>query len=266
MLSRKLVLNRSDTSGTTISRISKDREISDISAVTTDFWAISPKTKKEADDFFGISCRVLPKSAERKIDLSSEAKVQSKNPTLPLKMLYAGNLMIGRLDTVRMVSEILADINKDGVKIAFDVYTSTEVPDDLKNIGNGIKFHLPVSQSEVLTLQQQSDILLFAEDIIGKERKVARLSFSTKIPDYLSCGKFILAVGDYDTAPMEYFREENVALCASNTKELTEQIQKLLLKPEIMNEYGARAQKCAVRNHSKTEIQRIIQETINEVT
>ena len=152
---------------------------------------------------------------------------------------------------------------KDGIKIAFDVYTPTEVPDDLKNIGNGIAFHPPVSQSEVLTLQQQSDVLLFAEDIIGKERKVARLSFSTKIPDYLSCGKCILAVGDYDTAPMEYFREENVALCASNTEELREQIQNLLSHPETMQKYAQRALECAVKNHSKSKIQQIIKETID---
>lgn len=246
-------------------RFFQRKSLKKLSDLTTAFWAISPKTKKEADDFFGIDCRVLPKSSERAVEMSDETTILQKGINKPLKMLYAGNLMIGRLDTIRMVSEFLADINKDELKLKLDVYTPTQVPPDLKNIGNGVEFHLPVSQSEVLKLQQETNILLFAEDVIGKERKVARLSFSTKIPDYLSCGRCILAVGDYDTAPMEYFREENIALCACNKQELTEQINNLLLNPEIMYEYGERARKCAAQNHSKAEIQRIIRKTIEEV-
>ena len=233
-----------------------------LSRKSTAFWAISPKTKSEADEFFGIDCRLLSKPTER--DIKGDFN-DTYNYKKPIKMLYAGNLMIGRENTIKMLAKALADINRDEIKISLDVYTQTEVCEELEKIGNGVTFHAPVSQSEILNIQQQSDILLFAEDVAGKERKVARLSFSTKIPDYMSCGKCILAIGDYDTAPMEYFLQEDIALCASNEEELKNQLEKILAKPTIMSECGKRAYESAKKNHSKNEIQCMVRKTIDEV-
>ena len=223
------------------------------------FWAISPKTKREADQFFNIDCIVLPKPAERNdlIDFKNEPSI-----SFPIKMMYAGNLMIGRMDTIRVIAKVFSEINKDENKIRLDIYTTTAIPSDLQNFGYGLFFHKPISQNEVLSLQQQSDILLFVEDIIGQERKVARLSFSTKIPDYLSSGKCIFAVGDNDTAPMEYFRHEAAAICAGDVDEIYTQIKKMVSKPDILKDYGKVAYECAVKNHTKSNIQSIIKETL----
>ena len=227
---------------------------------TTSFWAISAKTKKEADQFFGIDCVVLPKPAEHynRINL-----VSSFSPHKPLKMMYAGNLMIGRMDTIKIIAKVFSKINKEQNKICLDIYTSTEVPIDLQNFEKGLFFHKPISQSKVLELQQQADILLFVEDIIGKERKVARLSFSTKIPDYLSSGKCIFAIGDKDTAPMEYLNNESAAICASNIDEIYTQIIKIIENPNMLKDYGKKAYDCAIRNHQKAKIQTIVKKTID---
>lgn len=92
------------------------------------------------------------------------------------------------------------------------IYTIAEISDDLQNSGNGVVFYKSVPQNKVLYLQQ-SDILLFAEDIVGAEWKVERLSFSAKILDYLNSGKCIYAIGDNDIVPMEYFGEGAVDVC-----------------------------------------------------
>ncbi len=238
------------------------RSLKKLSAVTDAFWAISPKTKKEADEFFGIDCILLPKPSEKENAVNFE---EQQAVALPIKMLYAGNLMIGRMDTIKTLAKVLCEINKEQIKIQLDIYSSTDVPKELLNMGHGIIFHKPVSQSEILDIQTKADILLFAEDIIGKQRKAARLSFSTKIPDYLSCGKCILALGDKDIAPMEYFKEENVALCASDESEIKKQIEYVLNNPSLLAEYGKRAYECAKNNHSKAMVQGIIRETIDGV-
>ena len=249
--------------GYKILRFFQRRSLKKLAKQTSAFWAISPKTKKEADEFFGTECILLPKPAEREIstDMSIAKPIEG-----PIKMMYAGNLMIGRMNTIKAVAEIMAELNCDEQKICLDVYTNTEVPDELKKFGNGLSFYPPVSQSEILEKQQDADILLFAEDIVGRERKVARLSFSTKIPDYLSSGKCILAVGDNDTAPMEYFRNENIALCAGDKNELRQQLEKVINTPEILNEYGRRAYECARKNHSKEAVRNIVLETIEKIT
>ncbi|MBQ9737105.1 MAG: hypothetical protein IJV86_01715 [Clostridia bacterium] len=246
--------------GYMVLRFFQRNSLKKLSKKTNAFWAIAPKTKKEADEFFEIDCILLPKPMEREV-----SKQESREIEEPVKMFYAGNLMIGRLDSVKLIAEIFEEINKDKIRMSLDVYTSTLIPEELKKQGKGIEFHEPVSQSEVLRLQQNADVLLFAEAITGKERKAARLSFSTKIPDYLSCGKCIIAVGDKDIAPMEYFESEGVALCAENEEELRENLRRILTEPHIMKEYGEKARLCALKNHSKDKIQEIVRNTINEV-
>ena len=247
--------------GYKIYRFFQRKSLKKLAAETDEFWAISPKTKAEADKFFNISSTVIPKPTER--DLASAP--ENKRAVLPIKMLYAGNLMIGRMDTVRMLAEVIKEINSDEEKIVLDVYTPTEVPESMKEANSGVNFHDPVSQTEVLRLQESADVLLFAEDIVGKERKVARLSFSTKIPDYLSCGKCILAIGDFDTAPMEYFINEDVAICADTKEKIREGLMKLICEPDSITEYGKKAYACAVKNHSKEKIKNKIMRDIEKL-
>lgn len=248
--------------GYKVLRFFQRRSLKKLTKETDDFFAIAPKTKKEADEFFNISCRLLPKPAERDVSKEPENSGQIHNP---IKIMYAGNLMIGRMETIKMLADELAVINKDEVKITLDVYTNTKVPDDLLNAGAGVTFNKPVSQSEILNLQQEADILLFAEDIAGKERKVARLSFSTKIPDYMSSGKCILALGDYDTAPMEYFMSEDIALCAQDKNQLSQRLNEILNNPEILKEYGKKAYIATRKYHLKSDIQSKVKAAINEV-
>lgn len=227
---------------------------------TAAFWAIAPKTKKEADDFFGINCQIISKPSEREPIIHCANKCE-----LPIRILYAGNLMIGRMDTIRILAEVLKEINQAHIQVHLDIYTSTVIPDDLKKFGYGVFFHEPVSQAYVLDLQNRADVLLFVEDLEGKDKLVSRLSFSTKIPDYLSSGKCILAIGCKDTAPMEYFYHENVALCASSKGEITEKIKLILKNTDILQDYGIRACKCALKNHNKEKIQETLTKSIESI-
>ena len=50
-------------------------------------------------------------------------------------MLYTGNLLIGRFDTILAVSDALKKINADGVKIELDVYSGSYItPEDLAKL------------------------------------------------------------------------------------------------------------------------------------
>lgn len=228
---------------------------------TDSFWAISEKTKKEADEFFGIDCIVLAKPAEREVPLL----VERKSYCFPIRMMYAGNLMIGRMDTIKAVIEELININRERIKIRLDIYSATEIPVELSKIGHGVTFHKPVSQSDILKLQQQADILLFVEDIIGENRKVSRLSFSTKIPDYLSSGKCILAIGDSDTAPMEYFLRTSSAICITRKDEIEVTLRKIITNPDIILICMHNACKCVQENHNVNKIRNIVKKTINDL-
>jgi hypothetical protein len=244
--------------GYKIYRYFQRKSLKRLATLTQAFFAISPKTKKEADEFFNINSILLTKP------LNTTPVFSKSEFNKPLKMLYTGNLLIGRDKSLQKVSNALNEINKEDTKIVLDVYTGTFLDDKSKSsiCSPFCRIHEPISQQEVLKLQKEADILLFLEDIDGKDAKVARLSFSTKITDYLSSGKCILAVGNSDIAPIEYFKENDCALVASNKEEI---VKALSLDEETLNYYAKNAIDCGIKNHSAKKIRDIFYSTINSL-
>ena len=226
------------------------------------FWAISEKTKKEADLFFGVNSEIVTKPTI----ITKNVEISSFTGS-PIKMMYAGNLLVGRFNTIKLLSKAIEKINKDEEKIILDIYTPTFIsPEDLNCICDSITIHPPVTPQRVLEIQYEADILLFAEDIVGKYKCFARLSFSTKITDYLSSGKCIFAIGDKDTAPMYYFNKERCAVCATSVEEIYDKLLFILNNPDTVKEYTQRALQCAKTNHSKEHIKEIVSKTIERLS
>ena len=103
----------------------------------------------------------------------------------------------------------------------------------------------------------ENDVLVFTESMDGKNMSVARLSFSTKIIDYIQSGKCILAVGPKDVAPIEYFKNEDAAIVATNKKELMDALV-LLTDQTVIHEYAEKAIACGKRNHDRKKMHNTI--------
>ena len=217
---------------------------------TSAFFAISDMTKAEADNFFGIDCVILTKP------LSVKPVVNYGEINLPIKAVYTGNLMIGRDKTLARIIKAAEEINRDEKKIQFDIYSKTVLSDEIKNALNCqyCQLHDPIPQNEVLEIQRKSDMLLFVEDIDGNDSKIARLSFSTKITDYLSSGKCIFAVGCKETAPMQYFIKKEAAITATNDKEIKEKLEMIVNNPDLLIRYAEKSCKSGIENHSEEKI------------
>lgn len=241
-------------------RFFQRRDLKKTAKLCNEFFAISPKTKEEADRFFHIDCKLLTKP----IDFS-DAKYEKTEPQLPLKLLYTGKLIIGRFDTVKMIGEALDDLNKDGFLAELDIYTTTTLEESQKaSLSPYVHILGAIPQTEVARVQKEADVLLFAEAVEGKNSKIARLSFSTKLTDYFRSGKCILAVGAADTAPMEYLKNEGVALIASTKLETRDALRRITQSPELIEEYGYKAFLCGQKNHDKKQIQETLFHTLNQ--
>ena len=94
-------------------------------------------------------------------------------------------------------------------------------------------------------------MVVFAEALSGKEANAAKLSFSTKITDYLSNGKCILAIGKDYIAPIDYFVRNDSAFVASDVDSIARRVHDIIENPMLINEYGSKAFECARRNHDK---------------
>ena len=245
--------------GYKIYRFFQRHSLKKLKKLTDEFFAISPFTKKEADEFFNIDCHLLTKP------LLSEPFTQKFNGSYPLKMLYTGSLIIGRDRSLQRLSDALKKINKGQCLVEADIYTQTVLSDDvLVSIQNEYcHIHKPITQEEALQKQNEADILLFLEDIDGKDANIARLSFSTKITDYLSTGKCIFAIGNKGTAPMQYFVENDAAVVCGNDDEIASNLEKLCNDWTMIDEYAQKATFSAKNNHNPAHILKVFNEVVS---
>lgn len=245
-----------------ILRFFQKRELKKCVKITDGFWAISPKTKKEADQVFGIDCVLITKP------IYEFKKLSISNVRQPYKIMYTGNLLIGRLNTLTALIDILDTINVEAIYFELEVYTQTNIGEKcIERLSRPwCKFFYNIPQSVISDKQATSDILVLLEDIYGGNRKVARLSFSTKITDYFAAGKCILAIGDEDIASIEYLKSEDSAIIASNKEEIFQKLTDIMKNPKLITDFQKKAFECGVRNHSANIIKKRIDETIEKVS
>ena len=220
--------------------------------------AILPQMKRELDSEYGIKSILITKP------LSGKPELTVKPVSYPIKLLYTGRLGIGRTETLQALARAIKKINEKESRMRLDIYTVSSVPrevlDSLEIAGSSY-VHPAVTQNEVFKLQRESDILVFPETMSCKNR-VARLSFSTKLTDYFSAGRCILAIGSKELGPIRYIEEEDAGLVADSEEGIKHILQKIIDNPGILDEYGMKGYLCGAKNHNKENIFRIIRDDV----
>lgn len=209
------------------------------------FIAQNPKMQREFKEEFGKDSVLITKP------IFNIGEFKEYVPKSPIKLLYTGSLYINRDKSIIALANAIKKINSDGIKIELDVYSGTIISSDQREAiecDPGCHFKGHVNQSEVFKLQQEADILIFVEDLSNKNL-AARLSFSTKITDYLRAGKCILAIGNKDLAPMEYLSEQNAACVCTDEGEIYPALKELVENKEKIVEYARNAYNCGKNNH-----------------
>lgn len=221
----------------------------------------SPKMKKEYDEVFNVESTFITKS----IDSNLSCRV-NKTTQDPVKLVYLGNVLIGRLDTLCLISQAISEINSGDVRIELDIYTGDPIDDAHQKLLNvsGVSVYGLVPYSKVPEILNSCDVQVFVEALTGKKKNIARLSFSTKIIDYITSGKCILAVGPNDIAPIEYFKEEDAALVASSKNEIKKCLQNLL-ETGTIESYARKALECGKLKHNREQMDKLIFSKLREV-
>ena len=227
------------------------RVVKKLATNCTEMFTITDTEAKETDLCFGTHSVVLTKG----IDFDGR-EFAEKEVSTPIKMVYTGNLLIGRAASLVEISKAMASINKEETKIEFDIF-STTVPDEkaLSHLNsNGCHFRGRVPKSEVDGIQEKADVVVFAESLEKRHRMDARLSFSTKLTDYFKNGKCIFAIGDKKIAPIIYLRDNDCAVIANEYSEIEERLRYIIDKPERIQEYSRKAYECGKKNHNAKNV------------
>lgn len=223
-------------------------------------FVISPKMKREYDVLFDINSTLLTKGITP-IQNYTVPEVHK-----PIRLVYLGQIFYGRLDTIVQLVNALKEVNKESVLIDFSVYTNNEIPEGVRHQWQVLSFvHIepPVPYNEVPKVIQQNDILLFVESFQKQQKNVARLSFSTKITDYLASGKCIMGIGPEDIAPIEYLQEEDAAIIVSDLQKLGSTLA--AINEDKIRYYAERAYELGAKNHGKDKIHSTIAELLKSI-
>ena len=214
-------------------------------------YTITEKQKKEYNQIFGDKCKVLYKGGD------FDKPQPSYTANTPLKFTYTGNLGAGRWKTLATIAHCLKEINKTEEKAHLYIYSQTALSSKALsslNIPGVSSFMGSISSSKVKPIQLDSDILIHVESFELKERYKARLSFSTKIVDYMESGRCILAVGWEQTGGIEYLKQYNAAMIVTDLSQLHDSIEKLIDNPQIRQKYAHNAYQCGIKNHRYEKI------------
>ena len=217
---------------------------------STTVFSICPKMKREVDAEYGIDSVLLTKP------IYQFNKVKRCAPTLPIKILYTGKLIYGRDETIAEIVDALKIINKDGQKALLQIYTNTELPQEMRQricVEGCCEIKGFVPQEEAIRIQKEADVLLYAEDL-SNTNLTARLSFSTKMTDYLASGNCIWGVGNKDLAPMEYLKIEDAGIVSDDKTSICDALNMMIEKPDFLRVFAEKAQDCGRMNHSKDVI------------
>lgn len=215
-------------------------------------FSFTPKCQKELEEEMGISSILLTKPMQN--IPRPETKLHH-----PIQMVYTGNLMYGREDTLVKMAKAFSILNKNGIRMTLDVYTNSEVSSsnsDVFNHSRGVTIHGAIAQDEAFEKQKNADVLLFLEALSGSKRHVARLSFSTKLTDYFSMGKCIFAVGPSDIAPIEYLTEHQAGFIVTNEQDILPALEKMVSDPETIVSVADKVYQTGIENHSEEKIRK----------
>lgn len=237
--------------------------VRDLAYHCDEMFTITRTEAEDTDKLFGTNSVVLTKGIDY-----SHLEFKEKEIHKPIKMVYTGNLLIGRASSLVAISRALKEINKNGVVITLDIYSPTVL--DKKTMrwlnSNGCHYRGTVPKEDVVTIQRNADVVVFVESLESKYRNAARLSFSTKLTDYFASGKCIFAIGDEHIAPIEYLRENDAAIIATNYSDVEIQLKKLVQSHAMILQYGKNAFECGKKNHEESVVKKTFTETILRAT
>lgn len=188
----------------------------------------------------------------------------------PIRIVYAGKLYCNRWKTLEHLAKAIAKINERQNRPVFhmEIYTQSPVTKrQRKHLDNQTASSVMgrVSAEKVLEIYREADIVLHVESFDLANRLATRYSFSTKIIDCMATGCALMAICDKAQNGLAYLRKQDAAITVDDPKKLTEVLEGIAERPEILLEYAKKAIDCGMRNHSREVVQRKLYDDFSKV-
>lgn len=227
-----------------------------------DLYVISDEMKAAYRQLLGVDSYVIRNFSVEKKESTDENRTESSSDRLT--MVYAGGLHYNRWKVLAQIAEVLKEINRNEIgKCDLKIYSSQNLSDEIiehLNLPDASEFCGAASASQIADIYAKADILLHVESFDKKAMAATKYSFSTKIPEYLSAGKCVLAVGPDEVASIRYLK--NVACVIHDSAELSSMLKRLIddgaYRDWIQSACAEQYEKDFSRSKQKECLQRIV--------
>lgn len=217
------------------------------------FYTISERMRREYRKLFGKDSKIIFNISESLYDIKlSEQSRQNEK----IELLYTGSLYYGRDEILLLIAKALNDYNKNTSKRAvLRIYSRLKPAEEYINAlerTEAAKYGGMLDKDGLKAAMNQSNILVFVESFDNGQIEKTRLSFSTKIPEYLSVGKPILAIGPEGIGAMDCLQE--AAACAYSKEDIYNCLKNLLENENMQYMMAEKAKKAYTKLNQKTVI------------
>ena len=147
--------------------------------------------------------------------------------------VYAGNLLLNRWRILKNLGKALSQSNPGAV---LNIYTPDEPPKKiLKSLTKvkSINYGGRLKKDELEERLKKCEYVVHVEAFDKKNRKITRLSMSTKISEYVASGAKLLAIGPSDVASMRRIAECKLGMCI-NSPTVSSIISSLKSKDKVL--------------------------------
>lgn len=219
-------------------------------------YVITEDMRDKYNKIFKKDCKVLRKGYDFDIEKKYELLVDNQ-----IKMIYTGNIGDERWKVLSMIAESIAKLNgKYDRKLHLYIYTLSPISNEMEaklNIEGASTLMGAVPSKKIPEITDKAHVLVHVEPVNKVKLENSMLSFSTKIVDYMYQKRCILAVGGQN-ASMKYLKDNNAAIVVNELDAIDNVLEKIILKPELLSDYANNAWECGKKNHSISEIQKMI--------
>lgn len=241
-----------------LSKMKKTLQRSDL------FITISQQMKQAYKQLFGIDSILAINMTDT---MKDESIVVENNKFIML--VYTGGLHYKRYLTLNSLAKSLKKYNDDlqnKQKAYLKVYSTQELNNTVLkhlNMEGASEFCGKLNPIQLKKVLNSCDIPVHVESFDQKSMESTRLSISTKIPEYLSLGKPILAIGPNQVASMEYLKSS--AFCITKQDNIYSDLVKLLNDNELQKVLSTKALLKFEKNHKKEILSEVLISNILDV-
>lgn len=177
----------------------------------------------------------------------------------PLTIVYAGNLLYGREESLIALSKAILEINNGTPMIQLRIFSGNQPSKEFSAILNstvGLEYCGRLPYEEIKVELSKADLVLHVESFESQMIQLVKYSFSTKIIDCLQSGTVMFVIGPKGIASVEYAKKIHGAIVVEKYEDILTTLQSIICNPHELVEMAKLQTDYAIKYHSLPEVQK----------